>query len=84
MGAVAVIALVTVFVTSGLCYYYMYKKKRHTAEKGPSTIANPAYGELTVASSTHDDFESEVNPAYAITKPSTNLNVEYEEINIVP
>ena len=51
------------FTTSGLCYY-VHKKKRHTAEKGLSTTANPAYATelITVASSTHGDFKTEAKP----------------------
>ena len=69
--------------------YYVHKKKRHTAEKGLSNYSyNPAYARelITVASSTHGDFETEANPAYSsiITHPQSSqskLNSEYEEIN---
>ena len=41
IGAVSVIVPVA---TSGLCYYMYVRKKRHTAKKGLTTTANPAYG----------------------------------------
>ena len=86
IGSVAVIVLVAGFTTSGLCYY-VHKKKRHTAEKGLSTTANSAYATelITVPSSTHGDFKTEANPAYAstITHLHSMQSSEYEEINIV-